>query len=386
MRVAFLVGSTHGIPRLGGEARVFHMAKFLATSGIEVDLFGSRFQEELIGHNMSQCQSFRSWSGGDLYPLSMKSLLGLTKTIPSLIRQTRVLRGYDAIISELGSAWQVLGSREICRLPMVLDEHNEEWHLMRQQEISLGKPYPWRRLRAYEKICHAAFDHVLVVSAIDKLAFEANGTPGRKMTIVPNGVDTAVFRPNAGLGQIIRKEYRLGQDDLLLMYMGSLKFFPNVDAVSSILRTIYPKARAILPNLKLMITGPGSENLSNSTPYEVISTGVVDRSSLPSYINAADLCLAPLRFGSGTRFKILEWMACGKAIIATRKAVEGLDVTHEDNVILEDDIEEYPALISQLCRDHDLRATLGKNARVLVEKTYGWEKCFTPLEELLRRL
>lgn len=386
MRVAFLVGSTHGIPRLGGEARVFHMAKSLATRGIEVDLFGSRFQEELIGHNMSQRQSFRSWSGGDLYPLSVKSLFGLTKTIPSLIRQTRALRGYDAIISELGSAWQVLDSGKISPVPMVLDEHNVEWQLMRQQETSLGKPYPWRRLRAYERICHSVFDHIIVVSAIDKSVFEANGTPNRKMTIVSNGVDTVAFRPNAELGQTIRTEYRLGQNEQLLMYMGSMKFFPNVDAVNSILKTIYPKARAILPNLKLMITGPGSENLSNSTPYEVISTGVVNRSSLPSYINAADLCLAPLRFGSGTRFKILEWMACGKPIIATRKAVEGIEVTNGDNVILEDDIEEYPALISNLCHDHSLRTRLGKNARAFVEKTYGWEKCVTPLEELLRTL
>lgn len=385
MRVAFLVGSTHGIPRLGGEARVFHMAKFLATSGIEVDLFGSRFQSELIGHNMSQYRSFRSWSGGDLYPLSIKSLLGLTKTIPSLIHQTRELRGYDAIISELGTAWQVLGSKEINRLPMVLDEHNVEWHLMRQQEISLGKPYPWRRLRAYEKICHGAFGQVLVVSAIDKLVFEANGTPSQKMTIVPNGVDTVAFRPNAELGQTIRNKYGLGQDDPLVMYMGSLKFFPNVDAVGSILKTIYPKAQLMVPNLRLMITGPGSEDLSNPS-HEIISTGVVDRSSLPSYINAADLCLAPLRFGSGTRFKILEWMACGKAIIATRKAVEGIEVTHGDNVILEDDIEEYPALISNLCYDHSLRTRLGENARSFVEKTYGWEECVAPLEDLLRRL
>ena len=318
-----------------------------------------------------------------MYPLSMKSLLGLTKTIPSLIRQTRELRGYDAIISELGSAWQVLGSKEISRLPMVLDEHNVEWHLMRQQEISLGKPCPWRRLRTYERICHAAFDHVLVVSPLDKAIFEADATPSQKMTIVPNGVDTVIFRPNAELGQTIRNEYRLGQDDPLLMYMGSLKFFPNVDAVSSILKTIYPKARAMVPNLKLMITGPGSEDLS--TPHEVILTGVVDRYSLPSYINAADLCLAPLRFGSGTRFKILEWMACGKAIIATRKAVEGIEVTHGDNVILEDDIEEYPALISNLCRNQSLRTTLGKNARALVERAYGWERCVAPLEKSLRQ-
>jgi polysaccharide biosynthesis protein PslH len=386
VKVAFLTGSTHRIPRLGGEARIFHMAKFLASSGMQVDLLGSRFGEELMVPNMSQRQSFGAWSGGDWYPFSVKGVPMLMKSAPALMRQLRLLRRYDVIIAELGSAWQGLCSKQVNRLPVVLDEHNVEWDLMRQQEASAGTPHPWKRLRSYERICQAAFDNTLVVSAIDKIAFEADGTPAEKMTVVPNGVDTVAFRPDAELGQAIRSKYELRQDEPLVMYMGSLKFFPNVDAVASILKTIYPKARALVPNLRLMITGPGSDALSNPAPDEIITTGVVDRSLLPSYINAADLCIAPLRFGSGTRFKILEWMACGKAIIATRKAAEGIEVTHDHNLILEDDLEEYPALISKLCRDPALRATLGKNARAFVEKTYAWEICFAPLEKLLRRL
>jgi glycosyltransferase involved in cell wall biosynthesis len=386
MKVAFLTGSTHGIPRLGGEARTYHLAKFLASSGVDVGLFGSRFEEELIGSRMSQFQSFRSWSGGDWYPVSMKSSPALLRNIPPLIRLSQVWKSYDVIISELGSAWQALCSKQISHLPTVLDEHNVEWHLMRQQETSTGKPYPWRRLRVYEKICHRAFDHVLVVSAFDKTIFEASGTPSRKMTVVPNGVDTAAFREDAELRQTIRDKYRLEQNEPLVMYMGSMKFFPNIDAVGTLLARIYPKARALIPNLKLMLTGPGTEGLASSSRYEVILTGVVDRASLPSYINAADVCLAPLRFGSGTRFKILEWMACGKAVIATDKAAEGIEVTHGDDVILENDVERYPAWISDLCRDHGLRTRLGRNARNLVEKKYAWEKCMAPLGELLRRL
>ena len=386
MKVAFLTGSTHSIPRLGREARIYHMAAYLASRGIEVGLFGSRFAEESLAPRMSQFQSSSTWSGGDWYPLSVMNAPTLVKNVPSLIRQSKTLGRYDAIISELGTAWKALWFKEINRLPIVLDEHNVEWQLMRQQELSAGRSYAWRRLRMYERVCHAAFDQVTVVSATDKAAFEADGTPGEKMTVVSNGVDTVAFRPDAGLGQMIRKEYGLSQDDPLIMYMGSLKFFPNVDAVGSILKTIYPGARALVPNLRLMITGPGSEDLPNPTPNEIITTGVVDRALLPSYINAADLCMAPLRFGSGTRFKILEWMACGRAVIATRKAAEGIDVTHGDDVILEDDIEKYPAVIADLCQDRNLRKRLGENARTFVEKTYGWEKCVAPLERWLRTL
>ena len=79
-------------------------------------------------------------------------------------------------------------------------------------------------------------------------------------------------------------------------------------------------------------------------------------------------------------------MACGRAVIATRKAAEGIDVTHGDDVILEDDIEKYPAVIADLCQDRNLRKRLGENARTFVEKTYGWEKCVAPLERWLRTL
>jgi glycosyltransferase involved in cell wall biosynthesis len=386
MKVAFLAASTHSIPRLGGEARIYHMAKFLASRGIGVDLFGTSFGEEIMEANMAQRRSFKRWSGGDWYPFSARSLLPVIRNAPSLIRQNKQLKTYDVIISELGSAWQALVSKPVDRLPIVLDEHNVEWLLMRQQQISVREPHPWKRLRAYERICHGAFDQILVVSPIDKALFAAEGTPETKMTVVPNGVDTDVFRPNAELGGMIRDRYGLRRDDPVVMYMGSMKFFPNIDAVGSILNTIYPRARAIVPNLKLMITGPESERLPNSIPNQVILTGVVDRSSLPSYINSADLCLAPLRFGSGTRFKILEWMACGKAIISTRKAAEGIGVTHGENVILEDDLEKYPALISDLVHDRVLRTKLGQNARILVEKEYGWEECVAPLERLLGRL
>ncbi|MDA4123006.1 MAG: glycosyltransferase family 4 protein [Thaumarchaeota archaeon] len=384
MKVAFLSGSTHKIPRLGGEARIYFMAKCLAASGIQVDLFGSTFSDELIGPNMSQSRSFRGWSGGDWYPISARGIPTVVKNAPSLVHQNSVLQGYDAIISELGSAWQGLCLKPVNRLPMVLNEHNVEWHLMRQQEQSLGRPFPWRRLRVYEKVCHATFDNVVVVSELDRDIFEADGTPGRKITVVPNGVDLDTFSPAAGPRREVRARYQLEEETPLLMYMGSMKFFPNVDAVSSLLDVIYPRARTLVPNLRLMLTGPGYEDAKVSIPKDVILTGSVEHFSMPPYINASDICVAPLRYGSGTRHKIIEWMACGKPIIATRKAVEGIEVTSGDNLILEDNLDQYPSLISNLWRDPLLRNRLGENARVFVEKTYGWEACVAPLERFLR--
>jgi len=385
MKLAFLTGSTHGIPRLGGEARTYHLARSLANMGIDVDLFGSTFQSELIGPGMSQSNSVKGWSGGDWYPISLTGSPALVRSIPSLMRKAMVWSGYDVIMSELGSSWQALGVKEIVRLPMVLDEHNVEWQLMRQQAHTTGVSFPWKRLRAYEKLCHKAFNHVLVVSALDKSVFGIDGTPDQKMTVVPNGVDTAAFRADPERRLLVRGKHGLNDNVPVVMYMGSMKFFPNVDALSSLTSKIYPRAKALVPNLRLMLTGPGTDTLSGLPFQDVIRTGVVNRALLPSYINAADVCLAPIRFGSGTRFKILEWMACERPVIATAKAAEGLEVTSGSNIIIEDDFDNYPEIISDLCRDEQFRSRLGSKARNLVESKYAWEKCIAPLGELLRR-
>jgi glycosyltransferase involved in cell wall biosynthesis len=105
---------------------------------------------------------------------------------------------------------------------------------------------------------------------------------------------------------------------------------------------------------------------------------------VPSYINAADICIAPIRFGSGTRLKILEWMACERPIIASSKAVEGLDVKNGVHLIVEDDFSKYPECISALLNDESLARRLGTNARTLIESKYDWSICVSPLVSLIR--
>jgi len=362
------------------------MANSLGAHGVGIGLFGSNFAKESLGRGVSQFQSKGSWSGGDWYPLSALNLPTLVRNIPSLVSRGRMIQDYDVVISELGSAWQAIWFKSFNRVPILLDEHNVEWHLMRQLQVSSGNPHPWERLRTYERVCHRIFDHITVVSNVDKHSFEAEGTPSHKITTVPNGVDTGEFRPDATAREQLRSEYGVQNDCPLLMYMGSFKFFPNVDAINTILRTIFPQAKELIPNLRLMVIGPGSESIPLGGTPDIISPGVVERSVLPSYINCADICIAPLRFGSGTRFKILEWMACGKAVIATRRAAEGIDVTHGKDIILEDDTSKYPVLVSNIWKDGELNAAIGRNARTLVEENYSWEKCIAPLERSLRTL
>jgi glycosyltransferase involved in cell wall biosynthesis len=104
-----------------------------------------------------------------------------------------------------------------------------------------------------------------------------------------------------------------------------------------------------------------------------VVTGYVE--NLPEYIAAADLAIVPLLRGGGTRIKILEYMACGKAIVSTVKGAEGLNLKNGSDIFL----TEYPDSkfvdsVLHLIADSSLRKSMGTNARKKAELFYDWSK------------
>jgi glycosyltransferase involved in cell wall biosynthesis len=96
----------------------------------------------------------------------------------------------------------------------------------------------------------------------------------------------------------------------------------------------------------------------------------------------ADICIAPICSGSGTRLKILEYMAMGKPVISTSKGAEGIDYTHGLNIVIEDEIERYPEIIHQLVADETRCSDLGRNALKLVREKYDWQIYRKSLEKI----
>jgi glycosyltransferase involved in cell wall biosynthesis len=91
------------------------------------------------------------------------------------------------------------------------------------------------------------------------------------------------------------------------------------------------------------------------------------------HVERAAVVIVPLRIGGGTRLKILEAMAMGKAIVSTTLGAEGLDVAHERDLLLADDAERFAAQIDRLLDDPELASRLGASARRFVEARHGWE-------------
>ena len=110
--------------------------------------------------------------------------------------------------------------------------------------------------------------------------------------------------------------------------------------------------------------------------------GYVD--DIKSVIASADICIAPIRSGSGTRIKILEYMAMGKPVITTSKGAEGIEYTDGLNIIIEDRIENYPEIIRHLLDDEKKRLALGREGRKLITEKYDWEMYRKRLEKIYR--
>ncbi|MFQ5790957.1 MAG: glycosyltransferase family 4 protein, partial [Acidobacteriota bacterium] len=158
-----------------------------------------------------------------------------------------------------------------------------------------------------------------------------------------------------------------------VLFVGNYNFVPNREAAIYIAQTLAPS----LPEANFLMVGadPPGEVLQEEN---VSMTGYVR--DLQSILETAAVCIAPLTHGSGTRLKILTYLAGGKAVVATTKASEGLDVRDDVHVLIRDDDEGFVSAIRSLLSDPDLRRRLGAEGRKLVEAKYDW-RVYVPWAE-----
>ena len=270
---------------------------------------------------------------------------------------------------------------------ILFDDHNAEYVLQRTAfESDSRKParfhaalyslIQWKKLERYERqICRRA-DHTVACSEADAAAIRAlfsNLQP--PISVIPNGVDTEFYvpsdqtcaRPHAGL---------------TLVFTGKMDFRPNIDAMTWFAAEILTRIRAEVPRACLVIVGqkPTPRIVALRQPPGVMVTGWVPDTR--PYIADAAVYVVPLRIGSGTRLKVLEAMAMGKAIVSTVRGIEGIALTPERDALIADTPEKFArAVITLLCNPERRRA-LGNAARTLAEDKYDWRKIVPAFDAL----
>ncbi|MFQ5596028.1 MAG: glycosyltransferase, partial [Anaerolineae bacterium] len=267
---------------------------------------------------------------------------------------------------------------------LVFDDHNAEYVLQRRAfltDVQQPGRWPaagysliqWLKLRRYERqLCQAA-DRVVAVSETDAQALRRL-VPGLRPAVVPNGVDIDFFRPD-----------RAGSDSAQtanLVFTGKMDFRPNVDAMLWFCDEILPRIRASRSDVSLAIVGrePHVRVQGLARQPNVTVTGYVD--DIRPYVAGAQVYIVPLRMGGGTRLKVLEAMAMGKAIVSTTLGAEGIAGMAGEHLVLADRADDFAAAVLSLLADPDRCATLGARARSLVEREYAWEAIIPRMDEV----
>jgi glycosyltransferase involved in cell wall biosynthesis len=151
-------------------------------------------------------------------------------------------------------------------------------------------------------------------------------------------------------------------------------------------REILPRIRVEEPNVTLSIVGrrPTAAVSALAADAGISVTGDVE--DVRPYLGAAAVYVVPLRIGGGTRLKIFEAMAMGKAVVSTSVGAEGLPVTNNKNVLLADRPDEFARVVIDLLRNFDRRRRLETAARALVVERYDWSAVAGDLESAFARI
>ena len=268
--------------------------------------------------------------------------------------------------------------------PTVLDTHNLLFeYYARRAELEQGALRRWacrreaRLLRAQEPALFRRVSRVLVCSEPERSSLETVA-PGVAVEVVPNGVDCERVQPAPFEGT-------LGSSDLV--FVGDLGYGPNADAVQWFAEEVLPRVRAQEPAARLVAVGknPPPEVVRLAEAREdLVVTGFVPE--VAPYLREARLCVVPIRYGSGTRLKVLEAFAHAKPTLSTRVGAEGIDARDGEHLLLRDGASELAEAVVELLRDDGRARELGRRGRELAEERYAWPRIGAHLVELHRSL
>jgi glycosyltransferase involved in cell wall biosynthesis len=261
-------------------------------------------------------------------------------------------------------------------LPTLIMAHNIEttvWRRRAQYADGFAeKTYMDLQATKMARFERRAFSLATTVATVTAEERETARRWGANQTaLVPNGVDTGSLQPSNA---------PVTPDSLL--FLGSLDWQPNRDALAYLLSEILPRIQAVRPKAILRVVGrqPG-DKLRKQVEGKQGVEWVGEVPDVRPHVSAAAAVLVPLRIGGGSRIKILESLSMGKAIVTTSIGVEGLELTPGKHCLVADTPEEFARGVLDVLSAPELAAELGSNGRKLVVERYDWKQLALDLEQ-----
>jgi glycosyltransferase involved in cell wall biosynthesis len=252
-------------------------------------------------------------------------------------------------------------------VPIACTHHNLESELLRLYTIGL-KPALLRRYVRMQadrvegverRFCPRLAVNVMV-SDVDARRLRAIA-PGAATVVVPNGTDTDYFQPT-GAAPVAGR----------VAFVGPTYSHPNRDAVEFLLQDIWPRVRTMDGSATLHLVGRGADLDQARYAAEPGVSPLGHVHDVRPAVAAAACCVVPIRIGGGTRLKILDAWAMGKAVVSTSIGCEGLDAVDGENILVRDTPDAFACAVIEVLRDATLRSRLERNARQTAIETYSW--------------
>ncbi|WP_176736479.1 glycosyltransferase [Oligoflexus tunisiensis] len=325
----------------GGHLRSGNVAKALARLGYDVCIYSLAGRKEDYGSGSQLLQ--QSIEPGLVEEINLALPLGLAQTlarrlglprlwqypilasglIPATLRDR--LQWADCIICDLPFVPPVPGPWR--KKPWVLLSHNLEYRLLEQggfRDRHLFAPI----LLEWERTASKRYDGILACATEDYDFFQAHNREAKPIQLVPNGIDAALYAPDADARAAMRQELGFAEQDRVIVFSGS-RYAPNVEALAQLQDFVHKHAEALqAAAVKFLILGSMAPA---SRSARMIATGFVP-SVLP-YFQAADFAINPVQRGSGSNVKIFEYLAARLPILSTEFGVRGSQLQPETDYL-----------------------------------------------------
>jgi polysaccharide biosynthesis protein PslH len=319
---------------------------------------------------------------------SSHSFERLRVTVPALqqaLDQVLRTKRFDVVNLE----FTFLGHCDLRQAPLgekqprlIVDSHNIDYDLARQYArtgSSIGRRLyyaaNWRKLKREEFGTYGNADGVYLCSAADERRL-LEEIPKARTAVIPNSADVEHYQP--------RPTDPL-PDGRTVIFFGLLSYAPNSDGVLHFVHDIWPQIAQAHPQARCkIIGGQPPPSISALAGPRIELTGFVP--DLRPHLAEAAAVVVPLRFGGGTRLKIVEAMAMGKAIVSTTLGAEGIEAVSGRDILIEDEPSAFADAVNRLLAEPGLATRMGQSARQLAVDRYAWSAAAQSLEGFYRRI
>jgi sugar transferase (PEP-CTERM/EpsH1 system associated) len=382
-------------PNKGDKVRSYHLLKHLAAKKHRVFLgtFIDDPQDEAyidqlppycadmhIARLSPRRAKLRSLSGllnNEALTLPYYRDAGLQTWVERTLREQRI---DSAVIFSSAMAQYIRGFPQLRTLVDFVDVDSAKWT---QYAPNHRWPMSWvyrregERLLSFERSVAQQATHSFFTTENETELFcrRAPECIGR-VEAMCNGVDAEFFSPEFDL----ESPYTAGE--LPLVFTGAMDYWPNIDAVSWFSTEILPLLLQHRPALRFYIVGRNPAPAVQALASErVVVTGTVD--DVRPYLRHAAVVVAPLRLARGIQNKVLEAMAMGLPVVASRECAGAVDAIPERDFLTAASVEEYQRQIDVLLQSPERAAAIGKAARTQILARYSWDAHLSGIDHYL---